>query len=79
MATMTGDDIDGDALTYAIIGGNEAGHFSINVTSGTVRVAGPIDYETNNTHELAVEVSDGLLQTQQRSLLTSWASMKRPP
>ena len=51
VTTVTGSDPDdGDTLSYAIIGGNNAGHFAVNQQTGVVTVAGPIDHETDDTY-----------------------------
>ena len=59
----TGNDTDndGEALTYSITAGNDAGLFSINTTSGVLSIAGgkTLDFETATSHTLTVQASDG--------------------
>ncbi len=51
----------GATLTYSITGGNVAGAFAIDPTTGQLTVAGPLDFETTSSYFLTVEVSDGSL------------------
>lgn len=62
---MEGNDVEGDALTYSIVSGNDAGGFSIDTNTGNITVANstPIDFETSPTFILSVQVSDGLFNT----------------
>ncbi|XP_045101942.1 protocadherin-like wing polarity protein stan isoform X7 [Portunus trituberculatus] len=46
-------------VRYAIIGGNTAGHFTIDGLTGEVRVASPLDHETNRQYRLVVRAQDG--------------------
>ncbi|KAK3849672.1 hypothetical protein Pcinc_041926 [Petrolisthes cinctipes] len=46
-------------VRYAIIGGNTAGHFNIDGLSGEVRVAAPLDHETNRHYRLVIRSQDG--------------------
>uniref|UniRef100_H3AQ83 FAT atypical cadherin 4 n=1 Tax=Latimeria chalumnae TaxID=7897 RepID=H3AQ83_LATCH len=46
-------------IRYNISSGNEAGLFAINSSSGTLTLAGPLDYETCQMHELIVSATDG--------------------
>jgi hypothetical protein len=50
----------GQTLTYAITGGNIGGAFAINATTGVLTVANPavLNYETNPTIGIAVQVTD---------------------
>src|SRR5205085_8346 len=50
----------GQSLTYAIVGGNTGGAFTINAATGRITVANPaaVDFETNPTFNLFVRVSD---------------------
>ena len=49
----------GDTLTYSITGGNEAGKFAINGSSGALTVAAALDYATVSAYMLTVAASDG--------------------
>ncbi|KAK8742193.1 hypothetical protein OTU49_002167, partial [Cherax quadricarinatus] len=46
-------------VRYAIIGGNTAGHFTIDGLTGEIRVAAPLDHETNRHYRLVVRAQDG--------------------
>ena len=59
VATITAEDIDaGSVLNYRISGGNQSGLFAIDATSGAVRVARALDFETASVHRLEIEASD---------------------
>jgi len=58
---ITGNDPDaGDSLTYTISGGNTAGAFEINPSTGVIRVLNPaaLDFETQPVFTLTVEATD---------------------
>ncbi|MDB5334612.1 MAG: hypothetical protein JWN70_231 [Planctomycetaceae bacterium] len=57
--SATDPDVD-DTLTYSITGGNTAGAFAINASTGAVTVANPaaLDFETIPTFTLTVQVAD---------------------
>jgi len=57
------DPDEGQSLSYAVVGGNEAGLFAIGATSGTLRVApaGALNHESKSLHTLTVEVTDDSL------------------
>ena len=52
------DDDSGDTLTYSL-GGTDAGSFSINSSTGQLSTSTRFDYETKNSYEVTVSVSDG--------------------
>lgn len=62
---VTAADADGDALSYSISGGADAGKFSINATTGALLFLVPPDYENPNdanrdgNYLVQVVVSDG--------------------
>ncbi len=56
------NDVDGDPLTYAILGGNAAERFAIDA-SGTVRLQAPLNHEATATYALTYAVSDGTTTT----------------
>lgn len=61
VATITATDPDGDPnLTYAIIGGNTLGAFSVDPNSGVVRVANTaaLDYEARTSITFQLRVTD---------------------
>ena len=51
-------DADGDTLTYTITG-TDAASFTIDSTSGQLMTSAPLDYETDDSYSVTVEVSDG--------------------
>ncbi|XP_064085068.1 protocadherin-like wing polarity protein stan isoform X1 [Macrobrachium nipponense] len=46
-------------VRYAIIGGNTAGHFTVDGMTGEVRVSAPLDHETNRHYRLVIRAQDG--------------------
>jgi hypothetical protein len=61
VGTVVATDDDGDPLSYFITAGNTGGAFSINASTGQIRVANSaaLDFETNPTFSLTVRVEDG--------------------
>ncbi|MES2660489.1 MAG: cadherin domain-containing protein [Verrucomicrobiota bacterium] len=49
---------DQSLLTYSITSGNEQRLFSVNPTTGELRLNGIVDYERQSQHQLAIEISD---------------------
>jgi uncharacterized delta-60 repeat protein len=70
VGTVTGSDVEGDALTYSIIGGNPSGAFAINPATGQITVANvaALDFERNPTFTLTVRVADAGGQTGQAQI-----------
>ncbi len=62
---FSGSDPDGDSLTYSILSGNTNNVFSLNPSTGEIKVANGsfLDYETTQFYPLTIQVSDGLDQT----------------
>jgi hypothetical protein len=64
---VTASDLDGDAISYAIAGGADAGRFTINTLSGELRFINapnfeaPTDAGANNVYDVIVSASDGSL------------------
>ena len=62
---VTSDDVDGDFASYSIIGGDDAGLFSLDETSGELSFVvasdfeNPIDVSGNNIYNIVIQVSDG--------------------
>ena len=54
-------DLDGDALTYSITGGNVDGIFAINAATGEITVTDNtnLDYETTQQYVLTIQATDG--------------------
>ncbi|MBR0869709.1 cadherin repeat domain-containing protein [Bradyrhizobium tropiciagri] len=68
--TASSLDVNGPAVTYALIGDTSGGGFTINAATGVVTVADPtkIDYETSgagHAYTVTVQASDGLLASSQ--------------
>ncbi len=66
VGAVTASDSEQDALTYTIIAGNELGAFQLDEATGEITVtdANPLDFETNPSFVLTVQVSDGTLNNQ---------------
>ena len=71
--SLTGFDLDGDTLTYSIVGGPDASLFELADLAGDrVRFRAPPDFESpsdadsDNIYELIAEVSDGTFSDQAR-------------
>ena len=59
---LAGTDPDaGTTLSYSITGGNAAGKFAINSSTGQLTVAGALNFETTPSYALTVRASDGSL------------------
>ena len=59
MGTVTGIDVDGDSLSYEIVGGNSAGAFVIEPLTGDLgRNSAALDFEMTPVFHLTVEVRD---------------------
>ncbi len=62
--TAQAADTEGDNLTYSLTD-NAGGKFAINGATGQVTVAGATDFETAQSHQITVQVSDGTLTSTQ--------------
>lgn len=66
VGAVTATDSNGDALTYGIAGGADAGLFTINAVTGALSFVAPPNYEApadsggNNVYDLIVSVSDNI-------------------
>jgi Ca2+-binding RTX toxin-like protein len=73
---LTATDPEGQALTWSLVSGGDAGFFAINPTTGALSFAVAPDYENpgdsdhNNVYDLTVQVSDGTLATTQAIAVT---------
>ncbi len=54
VGTVSATDPEGEAVTYTITAGNDAGTFAIDAATGALTVAGALDYETTASHSLTV-------------------------
>ena len=60
VGTVTATDPDdSDTVRYEITSGNEDDAFAVGESSGSITVAGDLDYETVPSHSLTVEAADG--------------------
>ena len=60
VGTVTATDPDpGDTLSYTITGGNAAGTFAINASTGEITVAAALNRQTTASYTLTVKASDG--------------------
>ena len=60
VGTVTATDVEGDAVSYAIVGGNEDGQFAIDAATGAITVAAgaDIDFETLSSYQLTVRATE---------------------
>jgi VCBS repeat-containing protein len=76
VATVTGTDEDGNALTFSISGGADAALFSINSTTGALsfnaapNFEAPADAGANNVYDVQVTVNDGTASANQAIAVT---------
>jgi Ca2+-binding RTX toxin-like protein len=77
VTAVTATDADaGSTLTYSIVGGADASHFTINASTGALSFVSAPDYETptdaggNNIYDVTVQVSDGTLTDTQAIAVT---------
>jgi glucose/arabinose dehydrogenase len=74
--TALATDPDNDPLTFSISGGADATFFRINVGTGEVSLAAPLDFEdpadvdANNVYQVQIAVSDGRTSTVQDLAVT---------
>ncbi|WP_066067107.1 cadherin domain-containing protein [Neobacillus soli] len=61
VGTVTARDTDGDSLSYSIVSGNETDTFALDGATGKITVtdSAQLDYETIESYQLTVQVSDG--------------------
>lgn len=70
VGTVVASDTDGDPLTFQIMDGNSLGGFALHAVTGnlTVNDATVLDFETNPSFSLTVQVSDGKEGTDQATI-----------
>ena len=56
--TYTATDPDGDALTFSLRDSEDTNHFKIDSVTGVLSVAGTLDYETDQSFTVEINVSD---------------------
>lgn len=64
-SALASDPDTGDTITYSITGGTGSGVFSINATTGVIRLISPVNYEAVSSYTLDLRVQDagGLFDT----------------
>ena len=74
-AVAAATDPEGDILTYSLVPGTDSDKFSINPASGRLEVApgAVLDFETDATLEVELQVSDG------KTPVTTWTLQWMPP
>lgn len=76
VTTVVASDDAGDTVTYSITGGDDAGLFTIDATTGALRFINapnfeaPTDFDGDNVYDVAVTASDGLLVDSQTIAVT---------
>lgn len=71
VTAVAATDVDGDAVTYSIVGGIDGDRFAIDAVTGVISFVTPPDYEAaadadgDNAYEVIVEASDGSFSDQQ--------------
>jgi hypothetical protein len=78
---VTSDVHVGDSLTYSITAGNTGGAFAINASTGQITVANSaaLDYETNPTFTLTVQVEDAGTLTDTATVVISLNGVNEAP
>ncbi len=64
---IASDPNPGQSITYSITAGNEDGKFSINSATGSITVAGTLDYEATPSYVLTVQATDNGTSSQNAS------------
>nr|MBX2884870.1 tandem-95 repeat protein [Granulosicoccus sp.] len=83
--TVTSTDVDGGTPTYAITGGADAGHFSINGSTGALTFNTAPDFESpadtgaNNVYDLTVQVADGNGGTDTQTIAVTVTNVNEDP
>ena len=77
-APVSATDADGDTLTYTL-SGLDASSFALDADSGQVRTLAALDYETQTTYAVVVEVSDGQGGTARQPVAIAVIDEAEPP
>lgn len=64
VGTVSAEDPEGSLLSYSLAD-DAGGMFTIDPETGEIKVASPLDYETQDNYSLTVNVNDGVNTTQQ--------------
>jgi Ca2+-binding RTX toxin-like protein len=84
VTTVAATDLDGDTLTYSIVGGSDASQFSIDPSTGALQFTGtpnfesPTDADGDNIYDVVVQSSDGSL-TDTQALAVTVANVNEVP
>ena len=71
VTTISATDVDGPSITYAIVGGNDTGLFTIDASTGALSFVNapdfeaPVDFAEDNFYTLTVSASDGSITVEQ--------------
>lgn len=79
LARLEANDADGDALEWRVVGGDPAGRFTLEARTGTLRLAGALDFEAEPHHTLDVRVSDGAFEARAQVQVTVRNVNDNPP
>lgn len=60
VGTIRANDPEGGAIAYTITGGTGAGIFSVNSTTGVIRLIAPVDHEITDSYTLDLRAEDPL-------------------
>ncbi|PLX38238.1 MAG: hypothetical protein C0606_08460 [Hyphomicrobiales bacterium] len=71
--------IASEGHSYQITGGTGAGLFDIDGSTGAITVAGALDYETTNTYDLSVDVTDAHGATYTETVTISVGDVNEAP
>ncbi len=83
--TATDADVPAQTLTYSIVGGADAAHFSIDAVTGALSFVAAPDYEapadanTDNVYDVTVQASDGSFADTQAIAVTVTPVNEHPP
>jgi RTX calcium-binding nonapeptide repeat (4 copies)/Cadherin domain len=74
--TVAASDLDGNAITFAIAGGDDASHFTINALTGVLSFVSspnfeaPADAGANNVYDVTISATDGSFTQSQAVAIT---------
>ena len=78
VGSLVATDPDSEKLTFAITAGNEQDVFTLDGSSGELRLAQPLDYEVTENYSLTVTVSDGT-NSVPAAVAVTVANVNEPP
>ena len=71
-------DADNDTLTYSL-SGDDASSFTLNTTSGQISTSAALDFETKNSYQLTVSVTDGQGGSDSVAVIIQVTNVNEPP